>query len=326
MIDLGFGNSVAVRQAFTVAYNRKPITFDTESLSNFNYPNHTGDPALVSLTADVIKRQIGGSYKHIFITSGATGGCVIAMRAYQQMGFKFCITREAPYYIRYPKMVEATGLKHITSKYDGWEDELEVHLVDMPSNPLGLMTDIYPEYHESPVILDAVYLNNVYMLPSQVQVIKHDVLVGSYSKLLGINGIRLGWIATNDDMLAVKIKELVTSEYCGLSTASQDILKSVLPDFNWEFFEYMARFKMDRNREEWSKLEKFFSGTPVSDKGMFYYAPMDNKCQEMFNKANVIWTPGSAMGTDDGFGRFNIGQDPDIVNNAVRLILKADKI
>jgi bifunctional pyridoxal-dependent enzyme with beta-cystathionase and maltose regulon repressor activities len=59
---------------------------------------------------------------------------------------------------------------------------------------------------------------------------------------------------------------------------------------------------------------------------MFYYAPMDAKCQELMNKANVTWTKGSAMGTNDGFGRFNLGQDNRMIEEAVKAILKADRV
>lgn len=324
--DLAWGNSVAVREAFLKTYNQIPLIFSAGSMMRFDYPTHCGDPKLVEMTRAVIKRQVKQEYKHVFIVNGATGGCVIALRAFKQQGFTMCMTRKAPYYVRYPKMIEATGLKHISDKKDGWEDCLEVHLVDMPSNPLGLMTDIYPEYHESPVILDAVYLNNVYMNPIQVTTIPHDVMVGSYSKLLGINGIRLGWLATNDDLLAARFTELITSEYCGLSTASQEIIKSALTDLRWDMFESYARFKMDINREAWSKLEKFFGDKPVSNNGMFYYAPMDQKCQDLLTKAGVNWTKGSAMGTDDSFGRINLGQDNKTVGDAVKAILAEDKI
>lgn len=322
--DLAWGNSVCVREAFIKTYNKTPLLFGPDALSKFDYPEHHGDKGLISITADVIMRQFGLSYKHIFITSGATGGCVISLRAYAQMGYDNCVTREAPYYIRYPKMIESAGLNHLTARQLGNEDDREVILLDLPSNPQGLMTTLYQT--NSPVILDAVYLNEVYMNPMLIDVPPHDVLVGSYSKLLGINGIRLGWMATNDDVLAAKMGELVTSEYCGLSTASQEILKSALTDFDWDSYGPYARFKLDLNRENFQKLEKYFGETPITGIGMFYYAPTDKKCRELLEKANIHYTKGSAMGTTDEFGRFNLGQDNQIVDQAVKAILKADKI
>lgn len=320
-IDLGWGNSVAVREAFINTYHGNPMVVAREELMGFDYPTHEGDPELVEITRDVILRQTGQSYKHVFMVNGATGGVVIALRAYVQKGYRNCITRPAPYYVRYPRMIQASGIRHADPFYQ--DPKESVILLDLPSNPLGLMTEINRPV--MPTIIDGVYLNKVYA-PAIYQMPVHDVMIGSYSKLLGINGIRVGWLATNDDLLAERMKELVASEYCGLSQASTDILKHTLQGFEWDLFEALARFKLDCNRMDFSKLEKFFDGTPVPSVGMFYYGPMDRKAQEIFQKANVNWTPGSALGTDDGFARFNIGASNEQINKAVKAILKADRI
>jgi aspartate/methionine/tyrosine aminotransferase len=320
MFNLGWGQSVAVREAF-VRYCKTSTIISPKDLMKYDYPAHEGSQALISITADVIMKTLGLSYKHIFITSGATGGCVIAMRAFRQSGYSHCLTRQAPYYVRYPKMIEASGLIHTTNHLK--ERLNSVALVDLPSNPLGSMKS--PVVLGIPVILDAVYLNQVYMDPALVQYIPHDVLVGSYSKLLGINGIRLGFIATNEDLLASKMSELITSEYCGLSMSSQDILIDQLPGFDWDQFFPYARFKLDLNREQFQKIEKFLGEVPVNPIGMFHYSPIDKKAKELLEKAGVIYTPGSAMGTNDDFGRFNLGQSNRLVEDAVKAIIKADK-
>jgi aspartate/methionine/tyrosine aminotransferase len=325
--DLSWGNSVCVREAFLNTYHGNPLVFAKEELATFDYPNHEGNPELVEATRKVIERQTGLSYKHVFLVNGATGGVVIALRTYAQMGLTMCLTREAPFYVRYPRMIAASGLKHIQHKKYGLEDELEVHLVDLPSNPLGFMTNIYPpEKHDSSVIIDGVYLNNVYAPKLYKFIPRHDVMIGSYSKLLGINGIRIGWLATNDDLLAERSRDLVNSEYCGLSQASTDILKHTLQGFNWDIFETYARFKLDCNREEWSKLERFFENKPTSEVGMFQYSPIDKKCEDLLIKANISWTKGSALGTDDSFGRFNLGAKNEVIEQAVKAMLKADSI
>jgi aspartate/methionine/tyrosine aminotransferase len=153
----------------------------------------------------------------------------------------------------------------------------------------------------------------------------HDVLVGSYSKLLGMNGIRIGWIATNDDMLAERIKDLVTAEYCGLSSSSTQIVKSALQDFDWDSFEIGARMRLDYNRQQFTRLEKFFQGAKVGPNGMFFYGPMDEKCQELMRKCGVLWTSGTDLGTSEDFGRFNLGQDTQVVKKVVEEVLKTDK-
>lgn len=320
--DLSFGNSVCVRQAFAETVKATPLYLKND-LMGMDYPNHSGDPELVEITRQVIRRQIGAEYKHVFITNGATGGVNIALRAYKQQGFEYCRFRNPPYYARYPGMVEAAGMKRADPTYHG----PLVLLVDLPSNPTGRIadyTDMIKKFENYPVILDAVYYNKVYC-KSLMNPPNHDVLVGSYSKLLGVNGVRLGWIATDDDLLADRITKLVAAEYLGLSTLSADLIKVCLKDFDWEKFETTAQKYLDQNREEFSKLEKFFGNEPVPKNGMFYCAPMDKQCKKLMEKAGIIWTKGPAMGATDDFGRFNIGQDLDLVKEAVKTVLKIDK-
>ena len=330
-LDLGWGNSVCIRQAFLKTYRGTTLHNEID-LSKLDYPDRDGDKDLIEITKKIIQRQIGKTYKHILLTNGATGGVVISLRAYRQMGYEFCHTRKAPWYLRYPDMIRASGLLHYDETSRISTDS--VFLFDLPSNPLGLITipssstvtsAIHSFIHKTPVIIDGVYLNKVYA-NNTVSIPTHEVMVGSYSKLLGMNGIRIGWIATNDDLLYDRIKSLVIGEYCGLSVPSTEILKSMLHNFEWQEFETLARIYLDSNREEWSKLDKFFDGQPVTPIGMFHYASIDKKCKEMLEKASITYTKGVDLGTDNGFGRFNMGQDRDIVKNAVQNMLKIDRL
>lgn len=319
--ELGFGNSVCVRQAFLDSYHGEMIVFTQDGLSKFDYPDRHGDPELVQITRNVILRQMGITKKHVYITNGATGAVTIALRAMKQRGKNVCYTRDAPWYLRYPSMIRASDLIHLEENQE-IDPEEGVVLLDIPSNPQGFTSGI--RFNLAPVILDAVYFNRVYLSGAFVPVIAHDVLCGSYSKLLGLNGLRVGWIATNDDLLAERIKDLIVGEYCGISVASVEILKNVLFDFDWDLFETIAKSNLDNNREEWSKLEKFFEGRPVTVNGMFYYGKMDSKCQELLVKSGISWTKGSDLGTYDGWGRINLGQDCDLIRKAVAEVLRRD--
>lgn len=332
IFDFVCGNSVAVRKAFIKTVGTDSLVFEKDSLYQANYKPFNGDQQLIKETRKVIYSQTRQVYKHVFLTNGGTGGCTIALRAYAQMGgVAVAVTNPAPYFSLYPGMVKAAGLKHITAEeefkqYRGWK---KVFLLDTPTNPFGKHVDV-PAWAklDTYVIWDSVYYNNVYchILPDPP---KHDVAVGSFSKLTGLNGIRFGWIATDDDCLALKIENLIMSEYCGLCSLSGDILFKIIKGMDsrtWISFESLARSKLDLNRGEWSKLEKYLGYVPVSENGMFYYSPVDAAAKELFEKAGVSWLPGSRCGADDSFGRFNIGQNPEIVLKAVKAILKADKI
>lgn len=330
--DLTWGESVAVRQAFLEHTTCLPLTTGFSELENMNYTPFAGEENLIQHAARIIKRQTGQTYKHIFLTNGASGGCTIALRAHKHMGYDTMITNPPPYFPLYPSMAYAADLAHTTEKecFSDWKDS-NVVLLDSPHNPTGLHQGVPSWAMNCSVIWDAVYHNNVYsaILPGAPA---HDVMVGSFSKLTGLNGIRLGWIATNNDLYADEIGKLLAPEYCGLSKPSVVVLNALLDQFNvdpgywWTAFETAARYKLDLNREIWSELERFFAGTPVSANGMFYYAPMDSACKRLFEKAGVLWQSGTKCGTDDDFGRFNIGQDTKLVIDAMRAVLKADKI
>lgn len=318
--DLGWGNAYAVRTAFLECIAQKSVLFNLNN-KNLDYTNHSGNTELNEITKTVIKRQTGIEYKHVLLVNGATGGCTIAMRAYAQMGYEFAITREPPYFPIYPNMIGASGLKQSFNNVKN-----SVVLLDSPENPGGNIHTVWGI--NQPLIHDAVYHSKVYAR-CRLPVIACDVVVGSYSKLLGLNGLRTGWMGTNNDLLHLRLKDLVVSEYAGLSSASDAVLLDLLRDkdeYFWAIFEAKASYALDCNREEWSKLEKYFHGVTVGPNGMFYYAPIDLKCKDLLERSGITWTKGSSLGTNDSFGRFNIGHDRKTIREAVKTVLKNDRI
>lgn len=322
--DLSWGNAVCVRQAFIEGLFHKVVFFGLTD-DNLNYTPHDGDEKLIEITRSVIERQVGPTYQHIFLVNGATGGVTLALRAYVQMGYKTALTRKAPYFPIYPDMVESAGLKHVYGQsYKNCANP--VALIDSPSNPAGDIEEGTP-WTGTPLIWDAVYHNRVYTA-GNYKPIGCDVMVGSYSKLLGLNGIRMGWIATNDNVVAMHLKSLITAEYCGLSSAGNVVMLNVLEKWKeqsfWENFEWKARANLNVNREEWSKLERYFAGQRVSPNGMFFFGPADEACKKLLQKSGIVYTKGPSMGVSDDYIRINLGQDTKLVREAVQAVIKND--
>lgn len=325
--NLGWGNAQAVRSAFLDQVTNK--TFFSLKDIDLNYPPHEGDEKLIEVTRRVIERQVGPTYNRIILTNGAAGGVTLALRAFANRGYNIAFTRSPPYFPIYPAMIESAGLTHKVEADPVSQNDNVVALIDSPTNPRGIAVESYN--FVMPLIWDAVYHNRVYTA-GNYKPLSGDVVVGSYSKLLGLNGLRTGWVATNDELLYLRLKELVTAEYCGLSTASSTLLLKFLtnngqPESNefWDQFEWSARYNLDYNRGEWRKLEKFFGGEPVSPNGMFYYSHLDGAAKKLFSSSNITWTSGSSLGTSDDFARFNIGQSCGLIRDAVKQVLKNDR-
>lgn len=331
--NLGWGNAICVRKAFTSQLPGHSVSFRLNE-DNLNYPPHEGDEKLIRYTRDIIKRQTGKEFKYVFLVNGATGGVTIAMRAFERQHYVVALTRQAPYFPLYPGMIKAAGLRHAHSDAYGKPIHPEncfnpIILLDSPANPSGNEESADHYLGRYPVIWDAVYHSKVYTY-GNYKAPECDVMVGSYSKLTGLNGIRTGWVATNSVSLAGRMQALITAEYCGLSSASTAVLLFMLKEYrwkgSWDNFETLGRKYLECNREEMAKLEKFLGQTPVPVNGMFYYAPMDKACKQLFEKSEVTWTSGSSLGATDDFGRLNVGQDCTLVRDAVKAILKNDKI
>ncbi|CAM6004860.1 unnamed protein product [Sphagnum balticum] len=230
---MAWGNAVAVRSAFLegLPYTFVPFTLTNENLA---YTAHDGDAQLIEITRKVIERQVGTTYRHVFLTNGATGGCTIALRAMGWAGYKTVITRQPPYFPIYPAIIKAANMDHVYENPEFCTDN-SVILFDSPSNPYGEIEHaIY--LPNRPIVHDAVYHSRVYAL--NLKPLPCSIVVGSYSKLTGLNGLRTGWVATNDGGLAMHLKSLVEAEYCGLSSASTLVLLTALKEYRtktaWE--------------------------------------------------------------------------------------------
>src|SRR5271165_3984599 len=214
--DMGWGESVCVRKAFLdECRHLPPILFSRKDMENLKYPSHEGEPELIELTKKLIKRHIGKDYPYVLITNGATGGVTIALRSFAiHRGSKAVITRQPPYFQFYPDMIQAAGMFQLHPSMKGYIDRYQkevVYLVDSLSNPTAEFSELQRDSAKSPIVWDAVYYGKVYA-PGEHAQPAHDVLVGSYSKLTGLNGLRVGWIACHDYRGYENMKRLVTAE------------------------------------------------------------------------------------------------------------------
>jgi aspartate/methionine/tyrosine aminotransferase len=328
--DLGWGESVAVRKAFVEASGNFFIPFNNKDIVEMGYTPHEGDPAMIEATRKVIERQTGIRYDYIVLTHGATGGLHVALNALkQQVRYESVVTAPAPFFRMYPSIIKSAGFEHEEEVNFSKIDRSAVILVDSPSNPIGnlwtgdlgmVRTD------NKMVVWDSVYHTGSYLPKIHLPPPNHVLNVGSFSKMTGINGIRVGWVATNNGSLYERLKECVATEYCGLSSAQNRIILDLVKHCDWDAFEQGARRKLDGNREEWSKLEKYFGDTTVYPIGMFYYSRADQSCKDLLDRAGITYFPGSKLYHNDDFIRINLGQDVELVRDAVKAILAEDKI
>ena len=201
-----------------------------------------------------------------------------------------------------------------------------VAIVDSPTNPRGeLISEIKSAGSgKLYVIWDGAYWSPTY-IPNfkEKKVLEHDIMVGSISKLTGINGIRLGWLATDDDSIYKNAVDYITHTLCGVSALSQELAFSILKLVNMEKFYAKSAQLISENKDEISRLSPLFGNQKVPEMGMFVYWKADKDLMEKIKNLGVVFTSGTSVGGTEDEVRINLGRKKYLTKNMVDLILKS---
>jgi len=319
--NFGWGEPYCVREALQMYYSNK--SFMPINLETMGYQGDIGQDRLVYLTKNFIKATTGISYKHVIITNGTTGALNVVLRKMVKDGKKVCYTHQYhfPYY---PGILNKYPLEHKKGLYLNHESELAdkntFAIVDSPTNPEGnlvLYTDTYKNIIWDSVYHSAVFINDVAVKPD------HFVNCGSYSKVFGLTGVRVGWIATDNDEDFEIFKMDNLYENCTLSMQPQSLITDILDKTDIPQFMLSAKYRINNNREMFSRIENLFDGQPVPNNGMFYVAWASVKTQQILDKMSVNVVQLDSEG-NDRLLRFNLAQYNSLTSEFVRNVLKED--
>jgi aspartate/methionine/tyrosine aminotransferase len=322
-LDFAWGDTICVRQALTEVVGRSIV--HNVGLLDLSYPSHTGDPELVDMLKKVAYNQSGFNFKHLYVTNGCTGALNVAIAALKTDETFMGVIRPL-HFPFYPSIVAQQGLLCVKSgdlnpraSYSGFLTQKNyITIADSPSNPVG------EGYKGECDIWDAAYATKKYGGGKESCPESFKIMCGSLSKTLGLNGLRLGWVATNDDLLGEKLAQIVTCQYCGISQSQTFIAKRVLKKLDkggWDDFENLAYKKINANRGEWRKVLDQF-GLPVCEKGMFQVFEPDVRLRAAMMMSGVKWQSGLSFGGNEWLVRISMGQTNEITKKAVKLVLE----
>ena len=307
--DLGFGNSFLVRE---LLFEKKGISIKAFNPGSFDYDSTETQQKVIDLAKYVFSTFMGIRPYYVGLSHGATGGITAAIRSSGASQ----IIYSKHYFPYYPKMVAI-------SKNSGIDGVLQI--IDSPSNPEGLLRSSKIGFSHY-TVFDGAYHNPIYLpLHKGFHVPQHDVAVGSFGKLFGLNGIRLGFYGTDSVFFHSKMEENILSETAGLSVPGMELLLERVRDLNIVDFTIEAGRRMDDNRNELSRLERFFE-SPVPDCGMFYFPVAEPMVRELLEKAGIKYIDGIDCGSFDGHIRLSLGQTRELTKEAVEAIIKADRV
>jgi aspartate/methionine/tyrosine aminotransferase len=168
-----------------------------------------------------------------------------------------------------------------------------------------------------------VYHNHVYVNDIPVKP-DHRVNCGSYSKVFGLTGARVGWIATNSEPDYEEFLAENLYENCTMSVLSQDLIIDIFNNMDLENFLRSAKYRVNNNREMFDRICYLFDGQSVPNNGMFYAAWATPYTVRLMDKLGVGYVKIDEKGKNK-YLRFNLAQTNDLTKKAIRYIIKEDR-
>lgn len=291
------------------------------------YPTHEGNAELIAETKKLIKSLTGLDYKHILITAGATNALNSYLYARKNMtdNEALWVRTHDLYYRMYPQIIRNQDAFHIKSK-ELKPTQDDVWIVDSPTNPKGqIITGLPPgKTSEEGVVWDAAYHSPTYYKSKVMTYPKHEVMVGSFSKFTSINGIRVGYLATNSDIIYDLAYKYITGDACGVNAIGQILITKFLQNVDLEAFYRAGYLMLEDNRNELSKLSYLFDTNAIPNDGMFAFSQTDAGVLRLLQKASVKVSDGKDLGADYLSIRINLANSREKTSDMVKAVLKAD--
>jgi aminotransferase len=332
VISLGVGEPDFV----TPWHIREAATYSLER----GYTMYTSNYGMLELRQELagyLERHYGISYQHereILVTVGVSEGLDLAMRAILNPGDEVIIPE--PWYVSYPPCVILAGGIPVfvpTSKQNNFalkaEDveplinkQTKAILIGYPSNPTGAVMSReelskiarLAQKYNLLVISDEIYARLVYgvehtCFASLPGMREQTILLGGFSKAFAMTGWRIGYIATNKQLIEAMVKIHQYTMLC-VPTMSQmaaiEALRSGEDDVDKMVKEYDRRRKFIVKRLNEIGLPCF------EPKGAFYAFPSieatgmnsEEFAERLLMEERVAVVPGSAFGQcGEGFVR-----------------------
>lgn len=287
--------------------------------SSWPYPTIDGHKYLLEEL-----RKLHPTSKYIVITNGAKQALLAAFYAYKTVDKVKAVYHEAPYWPSYPTLAKISGLEFHTNNESQKTDFYNVSCITSPNNPNGKLDPSWCH------IWDAVYAgSNLYGFDGLKP--NYEGAVYSAAKLLGLSGLRVGWLVTNNAELAKHASNYVEFTTSGVALPTQSYVAGALHYLNSDqdgmkkIFE-SARQDLLTNGDIFktylSNHTDDVHGVPNEGTGMFAWFKVNDvyRFNEALNKAKIRLVTGPACGGDENYFRMSMGLTPDKTEAALKAL------
>ncbi len=331
---------------FDVPEELKKIAIEAIKRGYNKYTQTTGDEQLREKIAQMAAEQFGWGQPSVLVTSGVSGGILLAFMSLINPGDEVIIPD--PYFVMYKHLVNLLGGKCVyVDSYpdfglpvDGIADVItertKLIILNSPCNPTGA---VYSE-EEIKGLAKAAREKNVIVLSDEIyeefcydepgvsigKYYEKSLILGGFSKTYAMTGWRLGYAVAGEALSSV-IEEMTKIQQYTFVCAPSPFQKAAIAAMDYDMSEYAEAYKRKRDIVFEGLKDNFGLKKPGGAFYAFVKSPVGSATEfvEKAIKENVLIIPGNIFSERDSHFRLSYATDDGKIREGVEILNKLYK-
>jgi len=305
------------------------------------YSQTAGDAVLQNKIAEQVKNEFGWERPAVLVSSGVSGGLLLAFLALVEPGDEVVIPD--PYFVIYKHIINMLGGKCVfVDSYpefglpvekiaEAITDKAKMIILNSPCNPTGV---VYSEEEikqlaevaaekDVMVMTDEIYEKFCYDggCPSIANYYEKTLLLRGFSKSYAMTGWRLGYVAANDSLGEV-VEAMTKVQQYTFVCAPTPFQKAALAAMDYDVADFVDIYRRKRDLVYEGLKDKFELVRPGGAFYAFVKAP-DGSGTEFVEKAiknNVLIIPGNVFSEKDTHFRISYATSDEKIEQGVEIL------
>jgi len=305
------------------------------------YSQTVGDSLLREKIAGQVKEEFGWSNPAVLVTSGVSGGLLLAFMALVNPGDE--VIMPDPYFVMYKHVVNMLGGKCVfVDSYPDFNlpvekiaesitDKTKLILLNSPCNPTGV---VFSEQRikalaevaakkDVPILTDEIYERFCYdgRCVSIATYYDNVLLLRGFSKPYAMTGWRLGYAAAGESLKGV-IEEMTKIQQYTFVCAPTPFQKAAIAALDYDISDYVKAYRRKRDLIYDGLQDKFELVNPGGAFYAFVKAPGGSGTAfvEKAIKNNVLIIPGNVFSEKDTHFRISYATSDEKIEQGVEIL------
>ena len=305
------------------------------------YSQTVGDSLLREKIAGQVKEEFGWSNPAVLVTSGVSGGLLLAFMALVNPGDE--VIMPDPYFVMYKHVVNMLGGKCVfVDSYPDFNlpvekiaesitDKTKLILLNSPCNPTGV---VFSEQRikalaevaakkDVPILTDEIYERFCYdgRCVSIATYYDNVLLLRGFSKPYAMTGWRLGYAAAGESLKGV-IEEMTKIQQYTFVCAPTPFQKAAIAALDYDISDYVKAYRRKRDLIYDGLQDKFELVNPGGAFYAFVKAPGSSGTAfvEKAIKNNVLIIPGNVFSEKDTHFRISYATSDEKIEQGVEIL------